>query len=251
MQRSELTRFLNQYLSISEVDDYSVNGIQFEGADTVEKVVCAVDAGAETFTRAAREGAQYIVVHHGLFWKGLSPAVRGIMRARLDILYKYNMSLYACHLPLDRHPGIGNNAQLLSCIGAEKSAPFLFHKGNAISFIGSVTTPYDIASLRARLEKQLHTCTTTLEFGPPEIRTIAVASGGPGISGFFDALEHEVDAYITGEPAEIYHHAKDAGMHVIFAGHHATERPGIQRLAEIIQQKTGIDTCFIDIPTGL
>jgi dinuclear metal center YbgI/SA1388 family protein len=251
MHRDELTQYLDDLLGVREIEDPSFNGIQFEGADNVEKVVCAVDAGIGPFTRAAQTGARYCIVHHGLFWQGTSPALTGYARRRLDILYHNNISLYACHLPLDRHPSLGNNAQLLSHIGADIEKEFLFSKGKHISFIGRFPAPTGISHLCDTLNALFAEPVKVLDFGKSRIQRVAVASGGAGISSFQQAVDEGVDVYITGEPVEIYHLAKDAGIHVIFGGHHQTETLGIKKVAQTIASSLDMDTEVLDYPTGL
>ncbi|HIE44034.1 MAG TPA: Nif3-like dinuclear metal center hexameric protein, partial [Candidatus Omnitrophica bacterium] len=119
-----IVKFLDEYLNIDEIEDNSWNGLQIEGNPVVEKALFAVDAGMETFTTAVGENADLIVVHHGHFWKNLNPSVTEWAKERIEILYEHKISLYACHLPLDKHREIGNNAQLLRLLGARIKEEF-------------------------------------------------------------------------------------------------------------------------------
>jgi putative NIF3 family GTP cyclohydrolase 1 type 2 len=105
--------------------------------------------------------------------------------------------------------------------------------------------------IEEKLNRELNTLCRVLPFGPNNVKTIAVCSGGGSYSGFYSALDAGVDLYITGDAVEIYHTAKDAGVNVIFAGHHATETLGLKALSRVLQKKFGIETVYIDLPTGL
>lgn len=243
--------FLDTYLKIDEIEDSSWNGLQFEGGSQVEKTAFAVDASAESFEKAAEENADMLIVHHGQFWSSHNPSIIGWSKDRVDLLYKNNLSLYACHLPLDRHKEVGNNAELLKLLGAPIKKEFLFHKGKNVGWLGERKRAVSINEIEEKLNKSLDTKCIVLPFGKKNIKTIAVCSGGGSYGGFYEALSLKADLYITGDTAEVYYTAKDAGMNVIFAGHHATETVGLKALSKVIAKKFKIDTVFIDLPTGL
>ena len=247
----DLVEFLDDYLKIEDIKDDSWNGLQIEGKPEVNKIVFAVDAGIETFKKAIEERADLVVVHHGHFWKQSNPSLVASTKERIDLLYKNGISLYASHLPLDRHKEIGNNVQLLRLIGAKIKDEFHQHEGKNVGWIGKLKNPVPIKEIEKKLNSELKTKCIVLKFGEEEIKTIAVCSGGGDYSTFFEALSKKVDLYLTGDASEIYHSAKDAKFNVIFAGHHATETTGVKALSKIIEQKFKIKTVFIDIPTGL
>jgi dinuclear metal center YbgI/SA1388 family protein len=247
----KIVSYLNDYLKIGEISDHSFNGLQFEGKSEVKKIIFAVDCGIETFKRAVEEKADMVVVHHGLFWNGTNPSINGYLKERLDLLYKNKISLYAAHLPLDRHNIVGNNAQLIKLLGGKIKSGFAFHEGKNIGWIGEFPNPVSVSKIEGVLNKGLKTKCITLPFGKKEIKTIAVCSGGPGYETFFEALNSGADAYLAGEPREIYHNAKDAKFNVFFAGHHATETLGVKALSEVIRKKFAVKAVFVDIPTGL
>ncbi|MCM8769934.1 MAG: Nif3-like dinuclear metal center hexameric protein [Candidatus Omnitrophica bacterium] len=246
-----LVSFLDDYLRTAEVKDSSWNGLQVEGRETVRRVIGAVDAGLETFQAACSAKGDLLLVHHGLFWKQSLPYLTGVNRERIKFLLDNHLSLYASHLPLDRHPVSGNNALLLRLIGAKKEREFFFYEGQSISWIGVFHPPVTVRKILVRLESSLKTKCQLLPFGPKEIRTVAVCSGGGGASAFQQAVNGEVDLYITGEATEIYHLAKDYRCSVIFGGHHATETTGVRALLRLLQARYRVETRFVDIPTGL
>lgn len=247
----KIVKFLDDYLEIDSIKDSSWNGLQFEGKSEVKKIVYAVDAGVETFKKALSIKADLILVHHGHFWTKQNPSYTGWSKKRLDILIKSKMSLYACHLPLDRHKVVGNNAQILKLLGGKITEEFLFHSGKNVGWIGKLKIPLDTQQVEKILSSTINADCKILSFGKGKIKTVAVCSGGGGYGGFFEAMKAGVDLYITGDAIEIFYTAKDSGMNVIFAGHHTTETIGLKALKEVVDKKFKIDSIFIDLPTGL
>ncbi|MGI9553379.1 MAG: Nif3-like dinuclear metal center hexameric protein [Thermodesulfobacteriota bacterium] len=243
--------FLDSYLDINAVKDTCWNGLQFEGNKDVKKIAYAVDAGIETFLKAASLKCDMIVVHHGHFWSNQNPSYKEWGKKRLDILYKNNISLYACHLPLDRHRVVGNNAQIIKLLGGTVNNEFLFHSGKNIGWTGKLKTQRTINQIVKTVKTKLNSDPKVLSFGKKNIKTVAVCSGGGGYGGFYEAMSEGVDLYITGDAIEIYYTAKDSEINVIFAGHHATETVGLQALKKVVDRKFRTESVFIDLPTGL
>jgi dinuclear metal center YbgI/SA1388 family protein len=251
---NNIVKFLNNYLKIKEVKDFSRNGLQVKGRPKVAKIAFTENASLDTFQQALRSGADLVVVHHGILWKSKykQNAFLRITKERISFLKRNGLSLYAAHLPLDRHKIVGNNAQLLALLGAEIKSGFSGKKyGKTIGWTGRFRSPVSVLKLAKILNKKLRTRCKVLSFGPAKVRTIAVCSGGGGSSPFYEALDEKVDLYLSGEPAEVYTSAKEAKMNVIFAGHYATETVGVKALMEVVKNKFKVKTVFIDDPTGL
>jgi dinuclear metal center YbgI/SA1388 family protein len=247
----KIVKFLDDYLKIDDIKDDSWNGLQIEGKAEVKKIIFAEDASIDSFKKAVKEKADLIVVHHGHFWKTGNPSVVGWNKKRIDLLYKNDISLYACHLPLDRHKEVGNNAQLLKLLGAKIKSEFMQHEGKNICWIGLLKKPVPVKEIEKKLNSELNTKCVVLPFGKEKVRTIAVCSGGGDYRTFFEALNKKVDLYITGDISNVYVTAKDAGFNVIFAGHYATETVGLRALSKIVKRKFKVETVFVDIPTEL
>lgn len=243
--------FLDGFLKTAEFDDLSWNGLQFEGRADIGCVAFAVDAGIDTFNAAAKEGADMVVVHHGHFWRNSNPSYASWSKKRIEILREKGMSLYASHLPLDAHPVAGNNAQLLKLIGAKVTGEFGTYGGRPIGWKGRLPRPVAVEEIAGTLEREIGASCRVLPFGAKEVSTVGVVSGGGGYEIFFEALDSGVDLYVTGDATEVYHTAKDAGLNVIFAGHHATETLGVRALEKIVAKRFKVKTVFIDLPTGL
>jgi len=244
---------LNELLSPGDFAraDNSMNGLQVgRRSGDVAKAAFAVDACMESFQGAADAGADMLIVHHGLFW-GKPLAVTGTHYARLAYLIEHDLALYASHLPLDAHPEIGNNAGLARQLGLTNLEPFGEYRGVMIGMRGELSRPETVESILTRLGIQDEETVSILPFGPPVVRNIGVVSGGAA-EDVLEAIDKKLDMYITGEPShQVYHACLEAGIHMVAAGHYFTETFGPKLLAERIARETGLDTCFIDHPTGL
>ena len=247
----KIVSFLDDYLDIHSIKDSCWNGLQFEGTDNVKRIAYAVDACIESFLKASSLKCDMLIVHHGHFWNNQNPSFTGWGKKRLDVLNSSGISLYASHLPLDRHKTVGNNAQIIKLLGGKIEDEFLFQSGKNIGWTGRLKKGTDIDVICKILEESLNADPTVLPFGSKKINTVAVCSGGGGYGGFYDAMSRGVDLYITGDAIEIYYTAKDAGMNVIFAGHHTTETIGLEALQKVVDKKMKTNSVFIDLPTGL
>lgn len=253
MTTTDLDRWFNLLLQpeLFAQGDPSQNGIQVDndGAE-IKRVAFAVDACLASIEKAIQAGAGMLFVHHGLFWRD-PVCIRGIVYNRVKLLIENNLALYASHLPLDAHCESGNNSGLVSRLGLINVMPFGKWKGHTIGFKGVFNEEAVLDDVFPLLfpdgGKPLH----VLPFGPKKIHTIGIISGG-GSDEVFQAIEEGLDLYITGEIShEIYHVALENKIHVIAGGHYQTETIGPRLLAERLGRETGIDTVFLDIPTGL
>ena len=248
MELSRIVDFLDKYLELDKFDDTSNNGLQVEGAKNVEKVAFAVDACIDVFEKAKINGANLIVVHHGLIWGGID-YVRGAILKRLKFLIENGISLYAAHLPLDAHKEIGNNAILLKMLGLKANTPFGEYKGVKIGWMDEFYEPKTLDEIVRLLESNLNIKAKVLNFGGDVKRVAAVS--GKGAFAINEAVESGVDLLITGEAEhEAYHAAKESEINVIFAGHYATETLGVKALMGVVKN-LGVEVEFIDMPTGL
>ena len=250
MKLSQLCSYLDGYLRIREVEDdpNALNGLQVENSGTVNRVAASVDACQATIDEAARRGADFLMVHHGLFWAGLEP-VTGRNGRRIRALVEHGMALYSAHIPLDMHPELGNNALLAEMLGFEDTEWFGDYQGQRIGVAGSVKM--SLVELAERIEAQLDAKPHVIAAGPTEVRRVGVISGGAG-KMIGQAVEAGLDTFITGEGAHHTHFdAEESGVNVIYAGHYATETVGIKALAAHVEEKFALPWDFIDHPTGL
>lgn len=249
--RQELCEYLDTFLDIHAIDDACWNGLQYEGKDTIQHIALAVDTGTEIFKTAAAKGADFLIVHHGHFWKNANPSLISWQKKRLASLETSQISLYACHLPLDRHAEIGNNMELIRLLGGTIQGEFLMHQGKNIGWVGELPSPLSLATLEANLNTHLNTHCTVIGDKDRLIRTLAISSGAGGYHGFYEALDKKVDAYLTGDSFDIYQTAHDASIAVIFAGHYATETVGLQALGNHLHEHFDLTTEFLDLPPRL
>lgn len=247
--RDALVAHLDTYLEVDCWTDKSLNGLQVEGADQISRVALATDTALATIAMAIEAGAQMLIAHHGLFWGRVEP-VTGPMRARLAALLDAGLSLYVSHLPLDAHPEVGNNAVLARLLELEDREPFGRWGDRAIGVLGRLPATVDRAALAARLEALLGTRPDVLPFGDDAIRSVAVVSGAAA-DLIPEAAEAGADAFITGETSHTaYHQARERRMNVVFAGHYATETLGVRALGDHLEREFGLETVFLDAPTG-
>lgn len=239
VELGEIVSWLNDYLDIgSYPDDQSVNGLQVEAGPGVERVATAVDACQMVFDKSE---ADLLMVHHGLYWKGVSPVVAKEMASRVGKLLEQGTSLYAAHLPLDAHPEVGNNVQLIRSLGLEpeKVGGILWKA----EFGGSWEELLELAAGKVGEPG------TVLEFGPQEVEEVFVCSGG-GTSEIFGLPAGAT--YLTGEFSHYgYHYAREKRVNVAALGHYATETFGVRALGDKLKDEFGLKTGFIDAPTGM
>ena len=244
MKREELVSYLDRLLEPTKFKDYCPNGLQVEGRAEVRRIVAGVTASQALLDAAVARGAGAILVHHGYFWKGDDGRVTGIRRQRLGTLIKHDINLLAYHLPLDAHPEFGNNAQLALRLGWVPEGRF---GEQDIAWLGRLAEPADLATVSGNVARLLGREPLVIgEAGRP-VRRIAWCSGGA--QGYFEqAIALGVDAYVSGEISEqTVHLARESGVAYIAAGHHATERGGVQALAAHLREKFGLDCEFVDI----
>jgi dinuclear metal center YbgI/SA1388 family protein len=250
VRTADIVAFLDELLDIARFEDYGPNGLQVHGDAEVHTVLTGVSAHKQLFERAVQEPAQLVLAHHGIFWNSLSRRVGPAQAARLKLLLNNDVALAAYHLPLDAHPEIGNNALIAKGLGAASHAPAFKAKGNPIGVIarfqGGDGIPAD--TLTKRVATLTNRQPLTFQGGPANIKTIGIVSGG-GAGFLHEAISKELDAFLTGEPAEsAMADAHEAGIHFIAAGHYATETFGIRRVGDIVAERFGVKHVFADIP---
>lgn len=246
--RDKIVAFADSYLDSANTRDASANGLQFEGRAGVRKVAFGVSASLECIKRAAAWGADMLVVHHGLIWSGHTQTFTGPLKLKLEALVRGGLSLCAWHIPLDKHPVVGNNARLLALLGAKGLKPFGSYNGETIGFRGNLPKPLPIGDIAAKLAIKLDAEPLCFRFGKEKIRTVGAISGGAARM-FEQAPAAGVDLYITGETGEfVQEYARETRSNFIAAGHYNTEKPGVQALAALLEKKFRVKTEFIDIP---
>ena len=243
---SELCQFLDRCLEPERFQDYCPNGLQVQGRDTVARLATGVTASQLLLDEAIAWGADAILVHHGYFWKGEDPVVVGMKRRRLASLLTHDVSLLAYHLPLDAHPTLGNNARLGELLGLQ-GFETLQTDGQGIGNIASLDSPLSAGELVARLAGI--TGREPLHIGEPGATLTRVAwCTGAAQSYINVAVAAGADGCITGEASEpTVHMAREEGIHFIAAGHHATERYGVQALGQHAATALSLEHRFIDI----
>jgi len=242
--RGEIEIFLNQMLTADQFKDYGPNGLQVEGRPEICKIVSGVTASLALIDAAVARGADAILVHHGLFWRGQDGRLTGWLKARVERLMAHQINLFAYHLPLDAHAELGNNAQWGARLGLRADARF---GDQDLGFVGNADAPARLDNWAARLT-QLHGRTPMVLPGDGrDVKRVAWCSGGA--QGYFEAaIAAGADVFLTGEVSEPQAHlARETGVAFLACGHHASERYGAPAVAQAVATAFGLDHEFIDI----
>lgn len=244
MKIRKLMDYTGELLQVARFRDYCPNGLQVEGREEIRKIVSGVTASMALLEAAAEEGADLVLVHHGYFWRNEDPRIQGMKRARLKFLLERDINLAAYHLPLDAHPELGNNAQLGQVMGV----PIDGWTGDpAIIAHGSLTAPIQLGAFGEHLHQVLQREPMLIGDKNRLLARIAWCTGAAQ-SHFEQAIDLGVDAFISGEISEqTVHLARESGVAYIGAGHHATERYGIQALGRHLAKTFDLQHVFIDI----
>lgn len=254
--RKELWKFLDDLLDAPSFQDGQENGLQIEGRENIERIAVAVSADAATVDAALEWGADALLTHHGILWQGQPLHLRGVQKERVAKFLRNDLNLLTYHLPLDAHPELGNNRALMDRLGVAWTGPGFPHKGRPIGGVGRVDA-IDAVALVASFQEALHADLPEggpfqhWNFGPKQVETIGIVTGDAPWD-LQAAIDAELDLFLTGEGTEpIYHLAKEAGIHVVLAGHYATERDGIQRVASRVEKEFGVTTQWIETHSPL
>ncbi len=244
METATLHDALERLLEPARFRDYCPNGMQVEGKSATRKLVTGVTASLALIEAAVAAGADTLLVHHGLFWKGDDMRIIGPRRRRLELLLSCQLNLLAYHLPLDAHPEFGNNAQLGLRLGLAADAHF---GEQDLGCVGEMPVQISAQAFAAKVGLALGRVPLMVGDADRQVRRIAWCSGGA--QGYFEAaIAAGCDLYLSGEISEqTTHLARESGVPYIAAGHHATERYGAQAVGEHIARHFGIEHLHIDI----
>ncbi len=248
---SDIVAYADEFLSACEFKDYCPNGLQVEGGAQVKKIVSGVTASQALIDGAIKKGADLILVHHGFFWRGENAVIVGLKKKRINALLKHDISLLAYHLPLDAHEECGNNVQLAKRLSLRPIGVF-GESQPAIGLIAEFSQPLSSQVFAHRIESVLMRSPIHLSAdSTKKIQRVAICTGGAQ-SYFSAAIDENVDAFVTGEVSESsYHLAMESGVDYFAAGHHATERYGVQALAELLSETFSLEHEYLEIPNPI
>ncbi|MCE9614094.1 MAG: Nif3-like dinuclear metal center hexameric protein [Lentisphaerae bacterium] len=245
MDAPQLARFLDRTLKVADFHDDSHNGLQVENRGDVTRIACGVDASQAFFEDAVRAGANFLICHHGLSWGDSLKRITHLNYRRIDFLMRHNVALYACHLPLDAHRTLGNNAQIGRALGLMHGKPFGRYHGAFIGLEGRLPSAMRYAAFKDLVAKRIGAEVRSMDFGKPMVRRIAVVSGGAA-ELVEEAAAAGADVFLSGEPKLMAHAlAQELGIHAIFAGHYATEVFGVRAVGAMVKRRFRIPAAFI------
>ena len=243
--RALLLKDIEQFLNVNAISDYCPIGLHVVGKTQIQRIVSGVTASQALIDAAIELQADAILVHHGYFWKGEDQRVIGMKQRRLKALLTHDINLLAYHLPLDVHPQVGNNVQLAQRLGLSITGPLEPENPRNVGLIGELQTALSAAEFAARIEQALGRTPLVIDHQQP-IKRVAWCTGGA--QGYIEqAIAAGADAYITGEVSErTFHEAQENGISFFAAGHHATERYGVQALGEWLAERFGIEHHYVE-----
>ena len=250
--QTDLSQKLNDLYKPHSFKDHCPNGLIIEGTSQIKKGITAVSFSTKIVEKAITLGADFIVVHHphGLWNNQPHTIIKGV-KEKISLLLKHNINLYAYHLPMDAQPEIGNNRQVLNALGLEFKKGFLPMGQNFIGLIGYYPKPISYSKFTQRITKTIGKINFDFNFGTQSIQKIAICTGGAA-SSIAEALEQQVDVFLTGEAKEdTFVFCDDEKFNFIAAGHYQTETFGPKALAQDLTKKHSIPTSFVENPSPI
>ena len=244
----EIIQWCDHTLKSSEFKDYAPNGLQIEGKTEVNKILCAVTASQDAIDAAIAQKADLLLVHHGYFWKGEAYPITGMRGKRIKALIQNDISLVGYHLPLDSHPTLGNNAAIADILDLENIEPLDPSERHPIGNIGYLKNAMSPEDFKTLVTNKLGFNAIHLPANDqPLIQKVGFCTGGAQ-DYISKAADMGCDAYISGEVSErTFYEAKELNVHYFACGHHATERYGVQRLAQAISEQFNIEYSYFEL----
>lgn len=252
----DLAQRLDRLLRVDGHPDYptALNGLQVDNRSSIRAIAASVDASQRSILGAVEAGANFLIVHHGLFWGGAQPVV-GSVYQRLRQLFEHDVAVYSAHLPLDSHPEFGNNVLLAREFELTPSRPFAFFQGVPIGIAGEADTPTDAIISLADTFARRHggrARSSELPEGHRTRRWAICTGAGASSDTLREAEAANIDTLITGEgPHHTAVEAPERGLVVVYVGHYASETPGVMAIAERMADEAGLPWSFVSAPTGL
>lgn len=244
---NEIIQWCDQTLKSHEFKDYAPNGLQIEGKQQVNKILCAVTASQDAIEAAIAQGADLLLVHHGYFWKGEPYPITGMRGKRIKSLIQHDISLVGYHLPLDSHPTLGNNAAIADLLELEHIEALDPSERHPIGNIGFLKQAMSADEFKHYVSERLKFDAIHLPAEKTSIQKVAYCTGGAQ-DFITQAANQNCDAYISGEVSErTFYEAKELNVHYFACGHHATERYGVQRLAKAISEQFNIEYSYFEL----
>jgi dinuclear metal center YbgI/SA1388 family protein len=248
MKIKQLADFMDAFLEVKRFKDYCPNGLQVECDAPLQKIALGVSASLELFKKAKKNGAQAVIVHHGIFWDKTPQPLVGVQGKRIEFLFQNGISLLAYHLPLDAHPQIGNNASIADALNLKDRHFFAEHGGVEIGVSGTLEHPLPLPAVKKKILALFGKVDAAFAFGPKKVRKIAIVSGGAA-SDVMHAQEKGADLFLTGETDEpTQEWCREAGIHFLSVGHALSEQMGIKNLGKIITDQFKIPCVYLPVP---
>jgi dinuclear metal center YbgI/SA1388 family protein len=251
-----IARYADTLLESASTGDYpnALNGVQLENGSPIRGIAAAVDFSSRSIQGAIATNSNLLLVHHGMFWGGLEK-LTGLAYRRVQKLIESDIAVYASHLPLDRHPTLGNNVLLARELGLEPTEGFARFEDFFIGVSGESDIETSVLATRARQFAGTHGGDVRVSPSKQGRRTKrwAICTGaGAATDTLREASSMGIDTLIVGEgPHWTAVQADESDLVIIYAGHYATETLGVRALAQHLAEKFNLPWHFVSAPTGL
>jgi dinuclear metal center YbgI/SA1388 family protein len=249
--RSEIAAYLDELLKPETYKDYCPNGIQVYGKEEIRHIATCTSVSEEFFSSARSEGADLLLTHHGLFWNNTSRVIDPLMGRRLRLLLDNQINLFAYHLPLDAHPGLGNNARLADLLELrDLNFSFGHYHGIPLGCVGNLPAPLPIEKLVDVYAKGLQAEPAVFAGRSRTCTRIGVVSGGAGdIPMLLEARTAGCDTFVTGVLFEqSVAIAREAGLNVVVLGHYNSEKLGVRAVGQALAERFPVEVVNLDVP---
>ena len=245
MDRQKLQKYLENFLNISNIQDYCPNGLQIEGKRKINSIMTGVTANLKIIEKAVEHKIDALIVHHGLFWKNESSVIVNLKYKRIKKIIENKINLFAYHIPLDIHPVLGNNIQLAKLLNLKFISTF--NTGTPLNYGILCTNNCSRNELINLISAKLKRIPLVVEANNKLAKKIAICTGA-GQNFIEYAASAGADIYISGEISEkTTHLARELDITYISAGHHATERYGVKSLGNHLKNMFNVSHQFIEI----
>ena len=251
-----ITRYADELLESDNTGDYpnALNGLQLENRSPITGIAAAVDFSSRSIQGAVATNSNFLLVHHGMYWGGLEK-LTGAAYRRVQKLIESDIAVYASHLPLDRHPTLGNNVLLARELGLEPTGGFARFENFFIGVSGESDIETSVLARRARqfaAAQDGDVRVSPSRQGRMTKRWAICTGAGAARDTLREASSMGVDTLIVGEgPHWTAVQADENDLVIIYAGHYATETLGVRALAQHLAERFNLPWHFVSAPTGL
>jgi dinuclear metal center YbgI/SA1388 family protein len=240
---SQILRFLDELAPSALAESWDNVGLLLGDASVeIRSVMTCLTLTPDVAAEALAANAGLIVSHHPILFRGVKQLTTATAEGRMILdLIRGGIAVFSPHTAFDS-AGQGINQLLAERLELQNIVPLRDATAEPLAGLGAGRTGRLPRSCRLsefleRIRQQLRI--EHLQYvGHPD-RTVSQVAIACGSAAEFlkDAAQHGCDLFLTGEAR--FHacfEAQQRDVALVLAGHYATERPGVEFLAECLQQ---------------